>query len=544
MEKLKQKEERGYKGKGGAKHGYTEEEKVAFANYINGRLQSQKMLKHILPLDSSSEDLFHSCGDGILLSKLINASVPETIDERVLNTPKKDQKLNVWKRNENLNLVVNSAKAIGCKVINIGANDISEGTPHLLMGLLWQIIRIGLLSKISLKAHPQLVVLLEEDETIEDLLSLDPEELLKRWINWQLAKTVCKKRVTNFTKDIADSECYTYLLNQISDKTCQLDPMNEDDPTKRAESMLKEADKIGCREFITADDVVKKNKKLNLAFSANLFNKFPALDDVDEESDAFAEMMEFTKEGTREERVYAMWIQSFGPEVNVNALYDSLANGVVLAKVLDKLGAKVNWKVVSKKPKNNFVKKQNLKEVMSYARSLGLKLIGIGGEDIEEKNKTLVLGMLWQLMYYNMMDMLVKLSDDGKKIKDKDILKWANAKVKSAGVNQRISGFTDKSLKTGEFLCYLCYACSPRSVNKEMILDGGEEENKDEVYEMNIKYAISCARKIGCQVFLSWEDVLEVKKRMILTFVAALMLVDSEKTKDKQEDQSEEDMEE
>lgn len=41
--------------------------------------------------------------------------------------------------------------------------------------------------------------------------------------------------------------------------------------------MLKEADKIDCREFVTSEDVAKGNYKLNLAFVANLFNKYPAL---------------------------------------------------------------------------------------------------------------------------------------------------------------------------------------------------------------------------------------------------------------------------
>jgi hypothetical protein len=46
---------------------------------------------------------------------------------------------------ENLNLALNSASAIGCHVVNIGAIDIKEKKPHLILGLLWQIIRIGLL---------------------------------------------------------------------------------------------------------------------------------------------------------------------------------------------------------------------------------------------------------------------------------------------------------------------------------------------------------------------------------------------------------------
>lgn len=46
---------------------------------------------------------------------------------------------------------------------------------------------------------------------------------------------------------------------------------------KRAECMLKQADRLGCRQFVTAIDVVCGNSKLNMAFVATLFNKYPAL---------------------------------------------------------------------------------------------------------------------------------------------------------------------------------------------------------------------------------------------------------------------------
>lgn len=56
-------------------------------------------------------------------SKLINVAVPGTIDERAINTKKI---LNPWERNENHTLCLNSAKAIGCTVVNIGTQDLVE----------------------------------------------------------------------------------------------------------------------------------------------------------------------------------------------------------------------------------------------------------------------------------------------------------------------------------------------------------------------------------------------------------------------------------
>ena len=71
---------------------------------------------------------------------MINVSVPQTVDERTINKGK----LNAFKIHENQILVVNSANAIGCSVVNIGAEDLSKGKHHLILGLLWQIIRVSL----------------------------------------------------------------------------------------------------------------------------------------------------------------------------------------------------------------------------------------------------------------------------------------------------------------------------------------------------------------------------------------------------------------
>lgn len=46
--------------------------------------------------------------------------------------------------------------------------------------------------------------------------------------------------------------------------------------------MLKQSDKIGCRSFVTPNDVADGVYKLNVAFVANLFNNHPALDQPDE----------------------------------------------------------------------------------------------------------------------------------------------------------------------------------------------------------------------------------------------------------------------
>jgi len=72
---------------------------------------------------------------------MINLSAAKTIDERAINKTK----LSAFRIHENNILVINSASSIGCTVVNIHAEDITKGKNHLLLGLLWQVIRVSVL---------------------------------------------------------------------------------------------------------------------------------------------------------------------------------------------------------------------------------------------------------------------------------------------------------------------------------------------------------------------------------------------------------------
>jgi len=75
------------------------------------------------------------------------------------------------------------------------------------------------------------------------------------------------------------------------------------DDLERAECMLNEAEKIGCRSFVSAADVVSGNYNLNLAFVANLFNMHPGLEQqVDGIDIDFSALPEETREERSEYR--------------------------------------------------------------------------------------------------------------------------------------------------------------------------------------------------------------------------------------------------
>ena len=86
-------------------------------------------------------------------------------------------------------------------------------------------------------------------------------------------------------------------------------------------------------------------------------------------------------------------------------------------------------------------------------------------------------------------------------------------------------------MKDSIFLIDLLDSMKPGRVDYSLVMRGESGKNilkkiltcVAEDYMLNSKYAISLARRFGVCIFLLWEDIVEVKPKMILTFIAALM---------------------
>ncbi|XP_010167134.1 plastin-3 isoform X3 [Antrostomus carolinensis] len=508
----------------GTQHSYSEEEKYAFVNWINKALENDPDCRHVVPMNPNTDDLFKAVGDGIVLCKMINLSVPDTIDERAINK----KKLTPFIIQENLNLALNSASAIGCHVVNIGAEDLREGKPHLVLGLLWQIIKIGLFADIELSRNEALAALLRDGENLEDLMKLSPEELLLRWANFHLENAGWHK-INNFSSDIKDSRAYFHLLNQIAPKgqkegepqiDINMSGFNEKDDLRRAEYMLQQADRLGCRQFVTPADVVSGNPKLNLAFVANLFNKYPALTKP-ENQDIDWTLLEGE---TREERTFRNWMNSLGVNPHVNHLYGDLQDALVILQLYEKIKVPVDWNKVNKPPYPKLGANMKKLENCNYAVDLGkhpakFSLVGIGGQDLNDGNPTLTLALVWQLMRRYTLNVLEDLGD-GQKANDDIIVSWVNQTLKEAGKSTSIQNFKDKTISTSLAVVDLIDAIQPGCINYDLVKTGHLSEDDK---QNNAKYAVSMARRIGARVYALPEDLVEVKPKMVMTVFACLM---------------------
>ncbi|XP_057780953.1 fimbrin-2 [Salvia miltiorrhiza] len=504
-------------------HTISESEKASYVAHINNYLARDEFLKKDLPVDPTTNDLFEIAKDGVLICKLINIAVPGTIDERAINTKRM---LNPWERNENHTLCLNSAKAIGCTVVNIGNEDFIEGRKHLVLGLISQIIKIQLLADLNLKKTPQLVELVDDSKDVEELMNLPPEKILLRWMNFQLKKAGYMKTVTNFSTDVKDAEAYAHLLNVLAPELSNPSTLKVKDPLERAMLVLEHADRMGCKRYLTAKDIAEGSPNLNLAFVAHIFQHRNGLSTQTKQT-SFLEILPDDSQISREERAFRFWLNSHGNSSYIDNVFEDLRDGWILLETLDKVSPGiVNWKIASRPPiKMPFRKVENCNQVVKIGKELKFSLVNISGNDIVQGNKKLILAYLWQLMRCNTLQMLQLLKNlrcrhsSKKEICDADILGWANSKVKNSGSQSRMDSFKDKSLSSGLFFLELLSTVHPSSVNWSLVTKGLNDEEK----KMNATYIISIARKLGCSIFLLPEDIIEVNQKMILTLVASIM---------------------
>ena len=494
---------------------FSEEERTAYVKVINSSLADDPVCKKYLPIDPDSNEVFDRIKDGVLLCKLINKAQEGTIDERVIN---KKENMNIFQQVENLNLAISAAKSIGLNCIGLNYDSIMDGKNYIMvLGLMWQVVKLVVMRNIQLKHHPELIRLLNPGEQLSDLLKLSPEQLLLRWFNYHLKQAGYEKRITNFSGDVKDSEKYTILLHQLNKNLCDKSALNESDLKKRAKKVIDNSKKLGAESYINPEDIVAGNNKLNTLFVASIFNAYPGLEPATEEEkyDA-AKLLDDDVEGAREERAFRMWINSLGltdhngDTIHINNLYEESRDGLLLLRTLDRIKPGcVNWKIVDKKPNNPFKKTANCNEVIDASKRSDYKIIGIGGGDIRDGNKKYILAIVWQMMRAHSLQVIGNKTEE-------ELVSWGNERVSD---EFKVKSLKDKRLANSLFFIHIMNSIESRSVNWDIVVtDKDDEESR----QNNAKYCISIARKLGATVFLVWEDIAEVKSKLLLTLLASL----------------------
>ena len=188
--------------------------------------------------------------------------------------------LNVWQINENVNMALAAAKSLGCLIQSVDARTIQNKTEYLILGVVWQLVRLYMVKSIDLKHVPEITRLLQEGEELHELQKLPPEKILIRWLNYHLEKDGTDRRATNLGKDLADGEIYIRVINQLDKNSISKDLLNEDDKVKRGQGIIKGAEKLGVTSAIKPSDIASGNVKLNTLFTSLIFNAKHGLEEL------------------------------------------------------------------------------------------------------------------------------------------------------------------------------------------------------------------------------------------------------------------------
>lgn len=390
--------------------------------------------------------------------------------------------------------------SLGLKIIGVGPSDFMKKVPHLILGVIWRVIKQIAVQHIQLKECPEIMRLAEEGETLEDLMKLPPETILIRWVNFHLAKNGQSRRIKNLGKDTADSFAMYHVLNRLDPAVCGLNGIDNENLVERADNMIMNSGKIGVPEITNGAAFSQGNEKVNTLFISYVFNTKHGLEELTQAEYDAVGLIDDDIEGSKEERMFTRWINTLGLEgVFVSNLVDECKDGVLLCKVIDKIqpGA-VDWKIVRDPPKNEFDKNNNNNQAIAAMKNAfgnKTKLVGVGGVDISKGTRKLVLATVWQLVRVHYLSLIGDKTED-------DIVAWANGMVAKDGIS--IKNLKDKEgLSNSVFLIKLCGAIEPRAINPDLVTPGATDDDK----KLNAMYAISLARKLNAIIFCVWEDL-------------------------------------
>lgn len=165
--------------------------------------------------------------------------------------------------------------------MGIDAQTFLDKTPHLILGILWQLVRHiqGDEVKQRIRSGPMPAKLQKklsssflDDEPNE---AFNQDDVLLRWVLAVLKHSGCPKKITNLGPDLSDSVGLLYLLHQLDPAKCPLDALALTDDLARADAMINNSKALGAVPAVVAPaDILQGNRKVNGLFVASIFTTY------------------------------------------------------------------------------------------------------------------------------------------------------------------------------------------------------------------------------------------------------------------------------
>jgi actinin alpha len=201
-----------------------------------------------------------------------------------------------------------------------------------------------------------------------------------------------------------------------------------------------------------------------------------------------------------------------GKEYAIDNLLTDLADGLKFAKFLENISNKSIGKL-EKKPRMRIHKVSNCDRCIKFLQDEGIKLVGIGAENVVDGNQTLILGLIWSIICQYM---IADISDEELAGKEA-LLLWCKKKTKGYKGVDPDPGMTNfhTSWQNGMAFCALIHKHRPDLLDISKCSPDTPHENLKLAFEV-------AEEKLGIPQLLDVEDVADVPKpdeRSIITYV-------------------------
>jgi len=174
-----------------------------------------------------------------------------------------------------------------------------------------------------------------------------------------------------------------------------------------------------------------------------------------------------------QERTFARWCNQHLKHKNItipdNGLVDAMSTGTSLCYILEQVSGKSLKGVVSQ-PSTRFQQLSNNSIALKFIAAENIQLAAIGPEDIVDKKRKLVMGLIWTLIlkYQVGKGMSGATGSSGADQAKSELLKWVQNQVKpyNVPVNNFGNDWSD-----GKVLCALVNSLRPNTINMSGLND-------------------------------------------------------------------------
>jgi len=155
-----------------------------------------------------------------------------------------------------------------------------------------------------------------------------------------------------------------------------------------------------------------------------------------------------------QEKTFTRWVNTYlvNRMMKVDNLMTDLSDGKSLAALLEIISSKEIK--INKNPKMRVQKLENLNASLEFLKKENIKLVSIGGDNICDGNRTLIMGLIWTIILRYQIQV-----EEGSSAK-KDLLEWVRSKIPEYNINNFTSDW-----QSGKAISALAESVLPGQMN-------------------------------------------------------------------------------